>query len=167
MISFKDSSHRLSGEDIKNILKNCRLCFNIISKGKHIYSPFEILSLILPSSKKTAIILNTHDHWLSLLIFKKFCLVVDSLDEVQNWPDVMTCISTFCKNNHLKLLLFHSKFQTNSSQICGSLQCYCIFKFSLLSLLGFLKLRTSINRNCPSTNERAMMKSVRRHFKLN
>lgn len=167
MISFKDTSHRLSGEDIKNILQKCHLCFKLIAKGKHIYSPHEILSLILPSSKKTAIILNTHDHWLSLLIFKKkYCLVVDSLDEVQNWPDVMTCISTFCKNNHLKLLLFHSKFQSDSTQICGSLTAYCIFKFSLLSLLGFLKLRSTFNQNCISTNERAMMKSVRLHFKL-
>lgn len=167
MIPFKHRSHRLSGEDIKNILEKCRICFNITSRGKHIYSIFEILSLVLPRSKKTAIIINTHDHWLSLLIFNnKFCLIVDSLNEVQNWPDVMTCISTFCKNNHLKMFLFKCKFQLDSTQICGSLVCYTIYKFSMLSFLGFLKLRETFSQNSISTNERAMMRKVHQHFKI-
>ena len=168
MISFKSTIHRLSGEDIKKILQRCRLCFKMISKGKHIYSPYQILSLVLPASKKTAIILNTHDHWLTLLIFNnKFCLVVDSLNEVQNWPDTMTCISTFCKNNYLKMFLFNQKFQSDSTQICGSLTSFIIFKFSVLSFLGFLKLRKTFSQNGISSSERAMMKTVRIHFKLN
>ena len=168
MISFRDSSHRLSGEDIRKILKNCKLCYKMISNGKNIYSPSDILSILLPRTKKIAIILNTHDHWLCLLIFNnRACLIVDSLNEVQNWPDVMKNIAIFCKINGLKRFLYNSRFQTNYSQICGSLTCFVIFKFSVLSFLGFLKMRKTFSSNCISSNERAIMRSVRIHFNLN
>ena len=168
MISFQDPSNRLSGRDIKTILQNCRLCFKTISNGKYIMTPTDVQSLLLPNSKKHAIILNTHDHWLCLLIFRnRYCLVVDSINEVQNWPEVMKNIIIFSKNNKLKLYSFNLKTQSSKTQICG-MQCnYFIFKFTTLSFLGFFKLRTSLLKNCISTNERAIVRSARRHFKLN
>ena len=166
MLSFQDDSYRLSGHDIRAILQNCRLCFKSTSNGKYILSPTDIQSLLLPRSKKHAIILNSHDHWLCLLIVRSNCIICDSINEVQNWPEVMKCILTFSKNNGLKLHLFNLKTQSDKTQICGSLCCYFIFKFTTLSFLGFFKLRTALSRNCISTNERAMIRSVRRHFKL-
>lgn len=168
MISFKDPSHRLSGEDIKKILQKCKLCYKMISNGKYICSPSDIIFLLLPRSKKIAIILNTHDHWLCLLIFNnRICLIVDSICEVQNWPDVMQKIAFFCKRNGLKRYLYNSRFQTSQSQVCGSLVCFMIFKFSVLSFLGFLKLRKAFCSNCISSTERAIMRSVQNHFHLN
>ena len=167
MLSFKDRSYRLSGRDIRMILQNCRLCYKSTSNGKFILPPSDIESLLLPRSKKNAIFLNTHDHWLVLLIFNnKYCLICDSLNEVQNWPEVMKSISIFSKNNGLKLHSFNLKIQSNETQICGFICCYLIFKFTTLSFLAFFRLRKAFSRNCISTNERAIIRSVRRHFKL-
>lgn len=167
MISFKDHSHRLSGEDIKAILQRCKLCYKMIFNGKFIYSPTDILSLLLPRCKKAAIVLNTHDHWLCLLIFNnRICLIADSICEVQNWPDVMKNIAFFCKKNGLKRYLYSARIQGNETQICGKIVCFLIFKFSVLSFLGFLKLRQTFGQNSISSNERAIMRTVRIHFNL-
>ena len=167
MLPFQDPAYRLSGKDILNILKNCRLCFNITNKGQQIIDFKLLASLKIPPKRKNAIILHAYQHWLVLLIFKNHCVLVDSLNTVQfSHPDVIQTVLIFCKNNSLYLHLFNCNFQSKSSNICGLLILWTVLKATKLSFTNFMKLKKTILKNNISTNERGMVHAVKKHFKL-
>ena len=167
MLPFQNPAYRLSGEDLSNILKNCRLCFNITNKGKQIIDFKLLSSLQVPKKRKNAIIVHAYQHWHLLLIFKNHCVLVDPLNTVQFvHPDVIQEVLSFCKNNLLFLHLFDCTFQKDSSNICGFLILWTLLKATKLSFSNFMKLKPTILSNNISTNERGMVYAVKNHFKL-
>lgn len=167
MYSFSDKRQRLTGKAIHFILKRCAQCYRLTNSGANIYSCTDLLSLRFNKVKKTVIFLNTHEHWLLLAIFHDHqCLVIDSLNLVRSWPDVMYAISFFCKNNNLQLFFLDTKFQRDNTQICGYLCLWATLKVSQLSFLNCFRLKEVISSNRTSTNERAMMYAVYKHYNL-
>lgn len=168
MLPFQDPAYRLSGTDISNILKHCRLCFNITNKGQQIIDFKLLTSLKIQKKKKNAIILHAYQHWHLILIFNNHdAVLIDPLNTVQfSHPDVMQTILTFCKENSLFLHLFDCRHQSQTTNICGYLILWSLFKATKLSFSSFMKLKQTILLNNISTNERGMIYAVKRHFKL-
>ena len=168
MYSFSDTRQRLSGKRINQILRKCPQCYQLTNNGRNIYSCGDISLLRLEKVKKAVYFLNTHEHWLILGVFPAGqCLVIDPLNIVRSWPDVVRAITLFCKHNNLELFFFDCKFQRNNTQICGYLCLWATLKISQLSFLNSFRLRNIISSNRISTNERAMMYAVYKHFRLN
>ena len=167
MLSFKSPAYRLSGKDLFNILKNCKLCFKITNNGKNIIDFNNLKSIILPKTKKNAIILYAYQHWMLLLTFKSQCVLIDPLNEVHvSHPDVIHAIITFCIDNSLMLHSFDTKFQKLTTNVCGFLVLWALLKSTKLSFSNFMKLKRIILCNTVSTNERGMVNTVKRHFHI-
>lgn len=168
MFSFSDNRQRLSGTNIRDILKRCRQCYQLTDSGKNIFPVQHIMGIKFDKLKKSVFFLNANEHWLLACIFprERQCLIIDPLDIVKSWPNVISIISSFCQAHSLQIFFFDFKFQRNTTQICGYLCLWVTFKVSQLSFLGILKLRNVLSPHPISTNERAMMYSVYRHFRL-
>lgn len=166
MLPFQSPAYRLSGKDIFEILKNCRLCFKITNKGQQIVN-FKVLPLLtIQKQRKNAIILHAYNHWNLLMIFNNHCILIDPLNTVQtSHPDVVHSVITFCKKNSLYLSLYRCRTQGDTN-VCGFLCLWFLLKASKLSFSGFLKLKKTILSNNISTNERSMVYTVKQHFKL-
>lgn len=168
MFSFSDNRQRLSGKDIRDILKRCRQCYQLTNNGRNIFPVQHILDIKLDKLKKSVFFLNANEHWWLACIFprERQCLIIDPLDIVKSWPNAISTITSFCQVHSLQLFFFDFKFQRDNTQICGYLCLWATFKISQLSFLGVLKLRDVLSLHPISTNERAMMYSVYRHFRL-
>ena len=168
MYSFSDTRQRLTGKKIHFILKRCSQCYRLTNSGGNIYTSQQISVLRLNKVSKSVYFINTHQHWILLSVFPTHqCLVIDPLNIVRSWPDVMSAITLFSNNNNLQLYFFDQKFQRNNSQICGYLCLWATLKVSQLSFLNAFRLRHVISSNGISRNERAMMYAVYKHFHLN
>ena len=167
MLPFQNPAYRLSGKEIFDILKNCRLCFKITNKGQQIVN-FKLLPLMkVPKQKKNAIILHAYEHWMLILIFKSDCILCDPLNTIQfAHPDVLQAVVTFCKNNSLYLHIFGVTYQSQFSNVCGWLILWTLLKATKLSFSGFMKLKKTILANNISTNERGMIHKVKQHFNI-
>ena len=165
MFPFSDTRQRLNGKSIHFILKRCAQCYRLTNRGGNIYSSQHISVLRLTKVIKSVYFINTHQHWILIAVFPaRQCLVIDPLNIVRSWPDVMDAITLFSNNNNLQLYFFDQKFQRNNSQICGYLCLWATLKISQLSFRNTFRLKHVISSNTISSNERAMMHIVCKHF---
>ena len=167
MFNFSDERQRLSGIGIQFILARCTKCYQLTNSAKNIFAAHDISVMKHVSVKKTVFFVNTHEHWILIAIFPlRQCLVIDPLNMVKSWPDVLYAISCFCKNNNLQLYFFDCKFQRDNTQICGFLCLWMTMKISQLSFLKILQLKKVVQSNKISVIERGMMFKVHEHFGL-
>ena len=167
MLNFSDKRQRLSGIGIQFILARCTQCFQLTNNAKNVFSCENISVMKHINTKKTVFFINTHEHWILIAVFpKRQCLIIDPLNMVKSWPDVLYAISSFCKNNNLRLFFFYFKFQRDNTQICGFLCLWATMKISQLSFLQFLQLRKVLQSNKISVIERGMMYKVHEHYRL-
>ena len=167
MFNFSDTRQRLSGIGIQYVLKRCIHCYRLTNNAKNIFSCNNISNMKLAIVKKTVFFINTHEHWIIMAVFpKRICLIIDPLNIVRSWPDVIHAISSFCKNNNLRLFFFDFKFQRDNTQICGYLCLWATMKISQLSFSKVLEIRKILQSNKISVIERGMMYKVHKHFQL-
>ena len=55
MFSFSDNRQRLSGKDIRDILKRCRQCYQLTNNGRNIFPVQHILDIKLEGEIKLQI----------------------------------------------------------------------------------------------------------------
>ena len=164
-----------TGGDIEKLLTRCKKCYSITNNGKYVIFHTELPNLIIPNRKKVALIVNTTrqnqiGHWFLLIIFKNSrnsqLFLCDGLGRVEKEPRVMKNIELFCKNNNLIFHNYNLKIQTSKSLACGYLILFFLFKFSILSLNGFLSLKRIMIRQSVRTNEKIALKSAKQHFRI-
>ena len=167
MYSFSDKRQRLTRVQIHSILKRCSQCYRLSNSAKNIFSYEDLPAFTFGQLRKTIFFINANEHWILVAVFAgRQCLIVDPLDIVKTWPDVIRSITLFCQNNSLQLFYFDFRFQRDNTQICGYLCLWMTAKISQLSFLNVLRLKSTLSQHRISTNERGMMYSVHKHFHL-
>ena len=172
MSSTREKRFLTTGGDIENLLTRCKKCYSITNNGEYVIFHQKLPTLIIPIKNKVALIVNTTKenrvgHWFILVIFKNAKLsLCDGLGQVKKEPLIMKNIEIFCKNNNLIFFNYNLKIQTSKSLACGYLILFFLFKFSILSLNGFLSLKRVMIRQSVHTNEKVALKSAKNHFRI-
>ena len=105
-------------------------------------------------------------HWMGIAVFphENLCVVIDPGNRYQQYPIVVSHVQNFCKLNKLNIFNYATKFQQNSSFICGQLCTFICAKIHSFSFQELLNYRDVIKSYTISSNEENMMSFVQKHF---
>ena len=165
-------------QDLTETLKNCSRCYLLTKSGCNIV-PFDELNQIHIDSKtkKECFIVNSSNnpdiigHWFVISIFggtkKKYAVIADGLSIIKHNRKVMKYINFFCNINKLKLNFINVRYQRPSSEQCGKLSLYFIYRTSMFNYNCFMKFDLLMKNNSLSNNELLLTNRVNNHFSLN
>ena len=173
--NFSNQSYVTTDSDLKTALSNCPKCFDLTLKGTLIIPSNELPHLLLPKHKRKYFIIvhikqpfPPYGHWISLSIMKRkqICLAIDPANQIHTYTNVSDFINQFCSKNHLKLVNFNTKFESDNSMICGQLILYACYLTSVKSLNQILHFRKYIRSKPIHSIENSLISFVNRHFNI-
>ena len=176
MSATSENNFVTSKDDLLRILSKCSKCHHSIQNGELIISYDQLESINLTDFKNKKIIniiINSSKnnteigHWANLVIFnKKVLFFLDGLNQIKTNDDIMNSIHDFATNNKLQLHHFNVRYQVKSSKKCGLLACFVVQKSAHSSISPFFNFRRLLIHNSIATNEKLMLDSVKKHFKI-
>ena len=165
-----------NGLDLQAILAHCIRCAKAVNYGQRIichswlpsfniknYSLQQPIAFICNSSCHPQII----GHWVGLLVTKSRSLILcDGLNHVINDSAFMSSVRKFCIINDLKFVDIGIRSQSLNSFHCGIIAVFWVSKFFELSPSKFQCMLRLLRRHSIQSNEKFMIKYVKRHFKM-
>ena len=165
-----------NGLDLQAILTHCLTCAKAVDYGRRIichswlplfniktYSFQSPIAFICNSSCDFKVI----GHWVTILVMKsKSVILCDGLNYVINDSAFMQNVRKFCILNDLKFVNLGIRSQSLNSFHCGFIAIFWVSKFAELSPSKFQCMIRLLRRNSIQSNEKFMLKYVKRHFKV-
>lgn len=172
---FASTNFITSTNNLRDILKRCKKCYKITMNASLIMPIESVSETRLPKVRfqKYFLLANFKTgenlgHWVGIAVFphEKLCVIIDPGNRYRDYPIVVSHIQNFCKLNKLNIFDYATKFQQDSSFICGQLCTFFCAKIHLYSFQELLNFRDVIKSYTISSNEENMMSFVQKHFDI-